>query len=278
MRDWLAKFMRKTDSSRDIAQLMSSVAVPSVQIVLASKPTRSHLGGRPTVNLGSEPPMLNGEPIPLVAQLDLEEISACRVFDWLPKIGTLLFFYDYKSQSAWGFDPKDREAFSVVYVNSRAEPTLHEVKVAKSGDMRTINVEFEEKQSFPSEERKQVRSLNLNDLEFEKWIELDYAAFNGKPRHQIGGFPTNIQGDSMELECQLVSNGIYCGGPEGYAGPRVANLSAGQSDWRLLLQIDTDEEDLNVMWGDVGQLYFWVRQQDSSKGQFQNAWTILQCH
>jgi hypothetical protein len=42
----------------------------------------------------------------------------------------------------------------------------------------------------------------------------------------------------MQLECQLASNGIYCGDPDGYKNPRVAELKSGAADWILLLQID----------------------------------------
>jgi uncharacterized protein YwqG len=270
--------MGKSASSRNVKQLMAVVGVPSLQIIRSANLTRSHLGGQVTVNLEREPPKLNGALIPLIAQLDLEEISACHVFDWLPKFGTLLFFYDYKSQASWGFDPKDKDTFSVIYVETRADPILHESTTERSENMQAVSVEFREKKSFPSEERQQVRSLNLSGKEFEQWIKFEHEAFDGEHQHQIGGFPSNIQSDAMELECQLVSNGIYCGGPEGYSDPRVPKLSNGQLDWRLLLQIDTDEENLNVMWGDSGRLYFWVRHQEASMGQFQNAWTILQCY
>jgi len=46
----------------------------------------------------------------------------------------------------------------------------------------------------------------------------------------------------MELECQLASNGINVGGPEGYKDPRRAELEAGVKDWKLLLQLDTDND------------------------------------
>ena len=57
---------------------------------------------------------------------------------------------------------------------------------------------------------------------------------------------------------------------------RVASLRDGCKDWRLLLQFDSDD-DLNVMWGDCGKLYFWIREQDARLGRFDAAWLILQC-
>jgi uncharacterized protein YwqG len=81
----------------------------------------------------------------------------------------------------------------------------------------------------------------------------------------------------MELECQLVTNGIYCGDPSGYEGPRAAVLEAGSADWRLLMQLDSDDE-AGMMWGDAGRLYFWIREADLRERRFDKVWLILQCH
>lgn len=66
----------------------------------------------------------------------------------------------------------------------------------------------------------------------------------------------------MQLECQLASNGIYVGDSSGYNHPKRRALENGATDWQLLFQIDSDEKGLGTMWGDVGRVYFWIRQQD----------------
>ena len=90
------------------------------------------------------------------------------------------------------------------------------------------------------------------------------------------GHPDSIQ-DDMQLECQLVTNGLYCGDPSGYDDPRTASLEKGKYDWRLLLQIDSDEN-LNTVWGDDGRIYYWIRDQDLKEGNFDNTWLLLQCY
>ncbi|NOT29697.1 MAG: DUF1963 domain-containing protein [Planctomycetes bacterium] len=80
----------------------------------------------------------------------------------------------------------------------------------------------------------------------------------------------------MELECQLVTNGVYCGDSSGYQEPRAKELEAGQTEWRLLLQLDSDER-AKMMWGDAGRLYFWIRESDLCEHDFDKAWLILQC-
>jgi uncharacterized protein YwqG len=80
----------------------------------------------------------------------------------------------------------------------------------------------------------------------------------------------------MELECQLASNGVNCGSPEGYATPQAKQLEDGAQNWRLLFQMDSDD-DLGVMWGDVGMLYFWIEEAAARRGDFSNVWLVLQC-
>ncbi|MDP3853118.1 DUF1963 domain-containing protein, partial [Phenylobacterium sp.] len=73
-----------------------------------------------------------------------------------------------------------------------------------------------------------------------------------------------VQSDSMEAECQDIARRL---------GQRGGDLA----DWRLLLQLDTDDE-AGMMWGDVGSLYFWIRERDARIGDFSKVWMILQCH
>jgi uncharacterized protein YwqG len=40
--------------------------------------------------------------------------------------------------------------------------------------------------------------------------------------------------------------------------------------------MDTDDE-LDVMWGDGGMLYFWVEEEAARAGRFDNVWLVLQC-
>jgi uncharacterized protein DUF1963 len=105
----------------------------------------------------------------------------------------------------------------------------------------------------------------------------EYLSTGGtEHRHKLLGFADTIQGP-MDLEVELVTNGIYCGDPKGYADPRAKELEKNQKQWRLLFQLDSDEA-ATMMWGDLGRLYFWIREGDLQEQRFDRTWTILQSH
>jgi uncharacterized protein YwqG len=59
--------------------------------------------------------------------------------------------------------------------------------------------------------------------------------------------------------------------------PRLAELDAAVADWRLLLQLDSDDS-ARFLWGDCGHLYFFVRESEARAGNFSNVWMVLQCY
>jgi uncharacterized protein YwqG len=80
----------------------------------------------------------------------------------------------------------------------------------------------------------------------------------------------------MQTECQLVSNGLYCGDPSGYTDPKAAALMSGAMQWRLLFQLGSDDT-TGMMWGDLGFLYFWINEDALRSRDFHKTWMILQC-
>ena len=130
--------------------------------------------------------------------------------------------------------------------------------------------------TYPSWEDEKIETFHLNDDQFHWYIDYYRCPYQGKSQHQIGGIASEIQSPDMDLECQLVSNGLYCGDERGYKGKKAKELEKHRSDWMLLLQIDSDD-DAGFMWGDVGMLYFWIKKEDLEKTNFENVWMILQC-
>ena len=143
-------------------------------------------------------------------------------------------------------------------------------------DFASCKLLFEEAISFPLWVTEHVQSLEFTDEERDQYIELCDGEDTTGSHHRILGHPQEIQGE-MPLECQLASNGVYCGNLAGYENPRAKDHAAGADQWRLLIQIDSDDN-VGWMWGDVGRLYFWITESDLRARQFDNAWMILQCY
>jgi uncharacterized protein YwqG len=263
---------------RDITALAAPMASPAVHVVTLDAPSLSHFGGSPNLPPETPWPARNGVKLGFLARLSLAGVRQAHPVPWLPEAGALLFFYDMEEQP-WGFDPKDRGGCAVLFVPDLAAP-IEQQDVGPSVKVSPLphrSVGFRRIDTLPSWERDPVRALAaLTEEESDEFFKIADAPFLGMPKHQVSGYPTPMQGDDMELQCQLVSNGLYCGDPTGYKDPRVPALEPGASSWQLLFQLDTDD-DLGVMWGDCGTIYFWVQEHEARVGNFANSWLILQC-
>jgi uncharacterized protein YwqG len=93
--------------------------------------------------------------------------------------------------------------------------------------------------------------------------------------HRLGGYPDCVQGDP-KLCAHLVSQGLCCGDQTGYKTGRKRGLWPGATDWELLLQVDSDDR-AEIMWGDVGRIYFLIQREALAQRQFENAWLVFQC-
>ena len=257
----------------EVGKLVSPLAAPAIQFVPAPGETPCYFGGEPQLPAGVAWPEKAGRPLPFLASIDLPSVAAAIELEWLPRTGRLLFFYDVDEQP-WGFDPKDRGGWTVLYEDERAAAASSTTTV-KALPMRFVSAR--RIASLPSYERPEISALGMSDDQSDALIELGESVYGGMPCHQMGGFPNPVQGDAMELECQLASNGMYAGEPSSYAEQRAKALADGAGDWRLLLQVDSDDS-LDVMWGDAGIIYFFIREQDARARRFDCAWLVLQCH
>ena len=192
----------------EVRELAAPLAVPAVHLVRADGETSCYFGGRPELPLGVVWPCKNGKPLAFLAHVDLAAVAAVLPYEWLPSSGTLLFFYDVDSQP-WGFDPKDRGSWSVMYIDAHTAVSASDPTAA---ELPTLFLSPRRIASLPSWQRPQVSALQLSDEQAEELIDVSTSVYGQSPCHQIGGYPNPIQGDEMELECQLASHGIYvCG-------------------------------------------------------------------
>lgn len=212
------------------------------------------------------------KPLAFIAQINLSETGPFDKESLLPKTGLLYFFYSAE-QEVWGFDYKDKNKFKVFYWDG----DLRELKRTDFPDdlptysrFKSCSVDIKSEVSLPSYQHEVYEDfLDGEDDKF--WDEV----YNGGNLNKLLGYSDNIQGE-MELECELVTNGLYCGDPSGYNDPRAKALEPNAKNWRLLLQIDSNEEN-DMMWGDCGRLYFWIKKEDLLNKQFDRSWFSLQC-
>jgi uncharacterized protein YwqG len=279
-----------------IAQTLSSLCEPCVLVrthafAYESLPLGgSRIGGGPDLPIATEWPTWRDKPMSFLAQFNLAELSRFACCQVLPPAGFLWFFYD-ADQRTWGFDPKDRGSWRVLYAETPPSDLRRRdgTGVPDEARFRQCPLTFHEFLSIPGPEHLSVAPLGLTLEEIEQLaeIEQDLHEMIGsdsrepfEPHHQLLGHPKEIQGE-MQVECQLVSNGLYCGDARGYQDPARQLLEPDAKDWRLLFQLDTDDDVQSgkpgMMWGDCGRLYFWIRHQDLARRAFDEAWMILQC-
>ena len=90
------------------------------------------------------------------------------------------------------------------------------------------------------------------------------------------GYPDVIQ-SSMEEQCAAITKGFIGGidSPKKYREEVIKD----SKDWILLFQMDTVEtSDYELMFGDSGHIYFWIKKEDLKNKNFDNIWLILQCY
>lgn len=243
---------------------LKALARPCLRVVAGGRGS-SRLGGVP--DLATRWPRYEGRPLSCVAQLDLAELRAAGGPDWLPDHGRLMFFYELEHAS-WGLEARDAGSAVVIYETDKAGPAAEPADLPEDARFPFHPVSFSLDSSVPSEERIEVDWKGMTKAEslaIEAAIE---ALQPSEPVHQIGGFPRPVQADEMEAQCERVSQGLH---------RDTTAEDTSSTDWRLLFQIDTDN-DAGMMWGDTGMLYFWVREQDARVGDFSRTWTILQCY
>lgn len=220
-------------------------------------------------------------PLPFLAQLNFAHLNPTGEMSELPRSGMLYVFYDYMSQP-WGFDPADSSGSHVVWCDTTTD-TLHRTLATDQMESDILNryvigprTITAHSAVFPmSSEESEFADLSLSmeqEEEYHEWC-IDHQTY---PDHRLLGHPSIVQGE-MKSECALVSAGIYCGNGIDRSKKTSLALSAA-SEWRLLMQIDSDDQDGGYMWGDSGILYLWIRDSDLKARNFGNVVVILQCY
>ncbi len=230
---------------------------------------------------------VENQPLSFIAQIDLAAAAPFDRDSLLPGRGYLYFFYETVSQK-WGFDPKDAGCARVYYFDVTAD--------------RLVQTPLPE--ALPEEARVPLSVLSLRTMDelpgYEEFCELtdvkrfgpdfcwgsyeqaaeshiQYTDCNPDEVCKLLGYADLVQG-SMLGECAQVTAGLYCGDGKAYQNASQAQkaaLAADARNWTLLAQFGTLSDE--IMFGDCGCIYFYIRKQDLAARRFDRVWLCLQC-
>lgn len=274
------------------AQEIAALAAPSWRLVprrvaaASLRPGASRFGGPADVPPGFVWPRRDGRPLDLLAQL---ELSKLRVHG-LPRSGWLLFFYDGEDQP-WGGAAEDIGGSVTLHV---AGPARALVRMSRPRDdgrraapccalrvRRTVDLPhawdsvFQELGYYYELEdpmgHEVVRALARVASSVSR-VKLDEAY------HHVLGHPRLRQPD-LRGDCALIVKGFWPDDADEWSAAKLRKadklMARAHEDWRLLLQLDTDEVP-GWMWGDAGTLYAMIHRDDLAARRFDRVLTFLQ--
>lgn len=255
-----------------VAAVLARAARPSIRL----RPSRpaderdvpvgaSKLGGHPDLGPALYWPSAGGSPLCFVAQVNLAEVHPFDAGELLPAEGLLSFFYDAVHQP-WGYDRLHRASWAVLYepLGARLARQFPDAGAVVAG-FPCLRLRPEPEMTSVPWESADMAALALTHDQREAYADL--LEPDDSVAHRLLGHPDPIQGD-MQSECHEVWQATVIARSWGH--------SVVPTDWRLLLQIDSEPE-AHMTWGDAGRLYYWIPRQALAQRDWDQVWVQLQC-
>ena len=247
----------------------------------------SKFGGCPDLPEGVEWFRRNDTDAPLsfIGQINFAETAPYDLENKLPKTGMLYFFYDCCVDTMpWGFEPDDADGWRVHFYDgdpaslSRREAPEDLEQYENGMLFGAARLSYDTVLELPAAESDLLNGLHLPREDHDRYWDWTLGDEEAEDEiiNKLLGHADPVQ-DGMELECEYVTHKISCGTPEGYAIAKERGLDKNASRWNLLMQVDSNDGDLGMMWGDMGRLYLWITDEDLAARNFEKAWLILQC-
>ena len=257
-----------------------------------SDPSASKIGGKPYLPADFEWPTYTcsdddvTRPLSFFCQIKLSEVKSYDKNGLLPDRGTLYFFYECESM-CWGFDPLDKGAARVYWYDTADCMNLAPLNIPADIDEEYVIPEmplhFCAKSSYPAFDELEVLDPKI-DCDWDEYDEalasLGIDTDEDVEEHKLLGYANVIQNE-MLTDAERISRGLYCGDPESYRETPddvAEDIADHAADWILLLQISTiSKDDYELMLGDCGMLYFYIKKQDLAAGRFDRVHFSVQC-
>ena len=245
---------------------------------------KSKIGGKPYLPKDFVWPYYQELPLSFLAQINLEEVKSLDKDNLLPDKGMLYFFYELETEE-WGYELKNKGCAKVFYYEDISNFEL----IDFPEDMEDYNivpefkVNFKSNISYPAYEDFDIIHNGEKEVA-DNYEDFQDAYFDIYNKHmesldsytKLLGYPDVIQ-SSMEEQCAAITKGFIGGidSPKKYREEVIKD----SKDWILLFQMDTVEtSDYELMFGDSGHIYFWIKKEDLKNKNFDNIWLILQCY
>ncbi|WP_416954843.1 YwqG family protein [Nocardioides sp. T5] len=252
-------------------------------------PVVAQLGGLPSLPINSWPVWDGHGPLSHVLTFECEPVTTMLPELGLPTTGRLAFFYfdgafDDFASPVGTWDPTTRPGFRVMHVHperAAAHDRMHLATPAPPGltPFPAVAMTTVRTMSWPGSESPAAESIwakaglvgprpgvaapSVVAL-YDALHELPHGGYD---THQIGGHACPQQ-NAVEMEVEQLRRGLT-GEPFEWSDPAVQAVASG---WQLVVQVASDDA-ADMMWGDVGQLYFLAR----SPGEPEDALLTMQC-
>jgi hypothetical protein len=237
----------------------------------------SKLGGAPDLPEGMEWPHGADRPLEFLLQLDFAELPWGRLkrSAWLPADGRLYAFLVPDG-------PDRKDGVKLFYTPSEVsvQPAAAPEGVKTYPE---LPAGFHRFRAAPSLEWLGPEAEALDRQSGDQDLQLEAGGFTppsfGGAEHYVGGYPQEIQWARLPVEAELSSRDVSSPWPvhHEYAAPVDAEIEKASKDWRLLLQISSDDR-MGWHWVDAGQLYVLIRREDAKRRDFTRTVNILQFH
>ena len=255
----------------------------------------SKIGGKPDLPLDfkwfyfrgkSYDDIIDNRPLSFLAQINCEEAYEYDKGKLLPSKGMFYFFYELRTMT-WGGDPNDKGSAKVYYYpGSVSELCRTEFPSDLPEEFRLfeMQIDFSSGRELPDFDE----FMELHDKCKYKQIDKYDAAkikmgFDSEEEEQgkinkLFGYANLIQG-GMLLGCEKITNGIYTGEPNKIPKNELRQYKETCTKWQLLFQLDSIQtKNYEMLWGDIGQIYYYINIEDLNKLDFDNCWLMLQCY
>lgn len=253
---------------------------------------QTRLGGAPDLPPSLPWPEVDGTPLTFVAQFDLGELSRRGAASELPAHGLLSFFYEpcppeeVRGHPVRVLHLTDIDALARRPVPAGVEPLMaYDIAVEEELQFPAIESHFFYESLSPAA-RVPVGRGDRGEGSREEVVPFEALAYfiaaanelgePERPYHRLLGHPAAIQGDPY-LDVEIDTR------PQGWDGwvdgsPESLQIQRQALRWRLLLQIDAQEEDGLLLNQDGGFFYFWIPADALARHDWSQARGALQCH